>query len=416
MLELTTAIVKSLGYAAALTAAGTALAQATLARASGTAVPALGGLARWAGVIVVITAGCMAFLYVERLGGEADSAALDAVLRSPLGAALALHAAGGLWLSLAAGRRAAPVGALLILVAFGVVGHSASRGLLTSATIVLHVSAAAWWLGGLWLLLCASRRLADDNFAALLRAFSNQATWIVSALVAAALATAALLIDFRFDPALAYQQGLIAKLGATLALLVIAVVNRLVLSPSLLSNPKIKQRLRLTIGAELLLFAAIVSVTGWLTTYASPHDADHESKNEEIAAQVNGPIAIIDPWAPANPGGAGTAAGYMVIVNNQPVEDRLMAAQSPWAEHVSLHASSVKNRMALMREIDALSIPAHGRIKLRRGVYHLMFSGLYAPFVERDTIPVELIFERAGKVEILLRVRGLDGAPVHEHK
>ena len=67
-------------------------------------------------------------------------------------------------------------------------------------------------------------------------------------------------------------------------LLVIAVVNRLVLSTSLLSNPKVRQRLRLTIGAELLLFAAIVSVTGWLTTYASPHDADHESKNEEIAA------------------------------------------------------------------------------------------------------------------------------------
>lgn len=415
MLELATAVIKALSYAAALTAAGIVLARATLERVNGPLVSAPIRLTRSAGLIAAIAAACLAILFIERLGGEADAAAIDAVLRSPLGAALGLQAAGGLWLFLLASRRVATIGALLILIAFGVVGHSASRGLVTSTTVVLHVAAAAWWLGGLWLLHHASRRMANDAFALLVATFSRQAVWIVSALLIAALTTAGLLLEFRFDLELAYQRGLIAKLGLVLTLLALAGINKLVLAPGLGMAPKARQRLTRMIRAELLLFSAIFAVTGWLTTYASPHDADHGDSDEQIAPQATGPIAIVEPWAPAVPDGLGTASGYMVIVNNQPFEDRLIAARSPWAEHVSLHASSVENRMATMRELDALPIPAKRRVNLKRGVYHLMFTGLYSPLVEGDTVPVTLTFERAGNLDVAFDVRGMGGEPVHRH-
>lgn len=78
------------------------------------------------------------------------------------------------------------------------------------------------------------------------------------------------------------------------------------------------------IVAELLLFTAIVSTTGYLTTYLSPHDAADASHAHGDGARPSGPIAIVDPWAPATPGNAPTGAGYMKIVNNQPVEDQLV--------------------------------------------------------------------------------------------
>lgn len=415
MLELATAVVKALGYAAALTAAGIVLARASLARAGGHTIPVPVGLARCAGAIVAILAAIMAFLFIARLGGEADAAAVDAVLRSPLGAALGLQVIGGLWLLIFAPRRMAPVGAVLILVAFGVVGHSASRGLVTSATVVLHVTAAAWWLGGLWILHHANRRMTVDAFAALVAAFSRQAIWMVTMLLIAALTTAALLLEFRFELELAYQRGLVAKLGLTLILLALAAANKLVLTPKLVTKAAARRRLTHMIRAELLLFATIFAVSGWLTAYASPHDKPHEGNAEQATPQITGPIAIIEPWAPAVPDGLGTASGYMVIVNNQPVGDQLIAARSPWAEHVSLHASMVENRMVLMREVEALRIPSNGRVNLKRGIYHLMFTGLYAPFVEGDTVPVTLTFQNAGDVEVAFSIRGSGGEALHEH-
>ena len=108
---------------------------------------------------------------------------------------------------------------------------------------------------------------------------------------------------------------------------------------------------------------------------------------------------------------------YMVIVNSQPVEDRLVAASSPWAEQLTLHASVMDGDIARMRKLGALPIPPGGRVALEPGAYHLMFSGLYAPFVAGDSVPLTLTFEQAGRVDVMLTVHPLGGQRVwgHEH-
>lgn len=411
MLEILAALVKALGYAAALSGAGITLADATLARGLASPARLLTVLLRWSGVALALAACCSTLLFLLRLGGEIDRATIEAVFLSPLGAALALQLAGGLWLALAAGRLSPLPGAALILAAFGIIGHSATRGILTSATVILHVAAAAWWLGGLWLLL-ASRH--SPAFSLLVNRFSRQAVWVVAVLLVAAMSTAALLLEFRFDPALAYQRGLMAKFALTLVLLALAGVNRLALAPRLAAEPKSHAWLRRTIVAELLLFAGIIATTAWLTTYQSPHNAPHPGHVETL--QVDGPIGIIDPWAPAMPGGIGTGAGYMVIVNNQPEGDRLIAAKSPWAEHVTLHASTMDGNIARMRNLKALEIPPGQRVTLEPGVYHLMFERMHAPFVAGDQVPLTLVFERGGEVEVTLAVQPLGSRPDQDHE
>ena len=64
-----------------------------------------------------------------------------------------------------------------------------------------------------------------------------------------------------------------AKLCVVGVLLALAGYNRRRLTPRLLhGDTSAVQALRTTIGAELLLIAAVLTITSILTTYASPHD------------------------------------------------------------------------------------------------------------------------------------------------
>lgn len=409
MLELVSAILKGLGFAAAFSGAGTVLALTTL-RAGPHSIPDVNGLIRSAGGALAICAVLMAAIYVRRLGGDLDTAMIQAMALSPLGAALGLQLCGGMLIAAAPARPGALMGAVAILLAFGLIGHAPTRGPLSAVTVTLHVAAAAWWLGGLWLLVLADR-LPDGRFALLLETFSRQAIWLVALLVPAGMATAAMLLEFRPDFARTYDQGLLAKAAITLGLLVLAATNRLVLAPRIARDVAAMGKLRWTIRSEVCLFACIFAVTAWLTTWQSPHAAVHGDHDVQVA----GPITIIDPWAPAMPGGLGTGAGYMVIVNNQASDDRLLSASSPWAEYVSLHVSIMDGNISRMSDLDALPVPAQGQAEFAQGHNHLMFTGLYAPFVAGDVVPVTLQFERAGKVQVSLRVKPLGDVITGSH-
>jgi hypothetical protein len=129
----------------------------------------------------------------------------------------------------------------------------------------------------------------------------------------------------------------------------LAAFNKLILIPRLAAGNGSRVWLRSMIAAEILLFAGVMGTTAHLVTYLSPHDAADAAHAHLGEIAVSGPIGIIQPWAPAMPGGAQTGAGYLVIVNNQPVADRLLAASN----------------IARMRELTALRVPAGGRLSLR---------------------------------------------------
>lgn len=408
MLELVSAILKGLEYAAALSGAGTVLACATL-RAGSNSVPHISGLIRAAGYTLAISSVLTAGIYVARLGGGLDTAMIHALVVSPLGVALGLQLGGAILIAIVPARKSALLGALAILLAFGFAGHAPTRGLLSAMTVTLHVTAASWWLGGLWLLVVAGRS-PDGFFVRWLETFSKQAIWLVSVLVLAGVATAVMLLECRPDFGRNYDRGLLAKSAITCGLLALAAVNRLALAPRITQDQNAIGKLRWTIRAEIGLFACVFAVTAWLTTWQSPHAAVHGDHDVQVA----GPITIIEPWAPAMPGGLGTGAGYMVIVNNQANYDRLLSASSPWAEHVSLHVSTVDGNISRMQDLEALIVPAHGRAEFAQGHKHLMFTGLYAPFVVGDVVPITLVFEKAGRIDLMMKVLPFGGS-IGEH-
>ena len=87
-------------------------------------------------------------------------------------------------------------------------------------------------------------------------------------------------------------------------------------------------------------------------------------------------------------------------------------------QRVELHRSSVENGVSEMRKVDQVAIPANKRVALEPGGLHLMMMGLKEPFKQGEKVPLTLVFEKAGKIDVELAIVPLGASPEkhEEHK
>ncbi len=127
-----------------------------------------------------------------------------------------------------------------------------------------------------------------------------------------------------------------------------------------------------------------------------------------------GSLEIGHPWSRAMPPGARTGVGYLTLANHGAEADRLVSASSPVAAEVQIHELAINDGVMTMRQLDGgLEIPANGEAKLAPGGLHMMLVGVKQPFREGEMVPLTLTFEKAGTVEVQLKVdaMGAKGAP-----
>ncbi|WP_439551739.1 copper chaperone PCu(A)C [Falsiroseomonas sp.] len=120
------------------------------------------------------------------------------------------------------------------------------------------------------------------------------------------------------------------------------------------------------------------------------------------SAQQQG-VTVASPWTRAA-GQGGTGAGFMTLRNAGPTPDRLVSARAAIARTVELHTHIHDNGVMRMRPVPAIEVPARGEVQLRPSGFHLMLIGLTAPLRQGERIPVTLVFERAGEVQVELTV------------
>jgi copper(I)-binding protein len=69
-----------------------------------------------------------------------------------------------------------------------------------------------------------------------------------------------------------------------------------------------------------------------------------------------------------------------------------------------------------MRPVPAIDLPAGQAVQLAPGGLHLMLIGLTQALNQGGRVPVTLVFERAGEVEVQLAVEGAGArGPAHRH-
>lgn len=125
-------------------------------------------------------------------------------------------------------------------------------------------------------------------------------------------------------------------------------------------------------------------------------------------------IMVMDPYARSASPTAMTGAAFMMIHNEGQTDDRLIGVASPAAKRVELHThmEDANGIMKMVHVEEGFSLPAGGAIMMERGGNHVMFMGLNDPFEQGEMIPLTLIFETAGEMEIEVPV-DLERQPGH---
>ena len=121
-----------------------------------------------------------------------------------------------------------------------------------------------------------------------------------------------------------------------------------------------------------------------------------------------GALEIGHPWARATPPTAPTGGGYLSVKNTGTEPDRLISASSPVAGAVQVHEMKMEGNVMRMRELDGpLEIKPGETVTLAPGGLHLMMMGLKAPLKQGEKIPLTLVFEKAGKIDVELLVEAM---------
>ncbi len=130
---------------------------------------------------------------------------------------------------------------------------------------------------------------------------------------------------------------------------------------------------------------AIAIMTGGVAMAGSPPDAASTTHVQHA-------------WIRLLPAGL-PAGGYAVISNTGDAPHTVTSASSTDYASVMLHHSSEKNGVSQMRMVKALTIPAHGKLTLAPGGYHLMFMHATGAVHAGDKVTVTLHFADGSKLK-----------------
>jgi periplasmic copper chaperone A len=115
------------------------------------------------------------------------------------------------------------------------------------------------------------------------------------------------------------------------------------------------------------------------------------------------PAVAVGP-AQASPPVAGSSQVVVTIENTGDGPDRLVGASTPAALGVELHRTIIEDGQARMVELEAVDVPAGGRVRFRPGDLHLMLVVPDGTVVVGGTFELTLRFDRSGEVTVPVEV------------
>ena len=216
---------------------------------------------------------------------------LYVLLQTSIGVSLVLASIGFRFLAMSATTQRILMGiaAALLVVSRVATGHPASQdpALLLVPSMTIHVAAAGFWFASLWVLLHLLRKGPLADAPGILNRFSQVAQWSVCALLAAGVLMGAVHLG-SLDALLTTEYGntLLWKLLGVAGLLVIAVVNKIWLTPQLATSYD-PGTLKRTMRLEAVLMVAVIALSTILAaTPPAAESSETASVNSSHAERV----------------------------------------------------------------------------------------------------------------------------------
>lgn len=122
----------------------------------------------------------------------------------------------------------------------------------------------------------------------------------------------------------------------------------------------------------------------------------------EAAPMPKNSISVEKPWIRPAKATQNTAL-YMTLQNGADESDCLIKADCEAAEYIELHNHIHENGIMKMRPVNKIDLQKNP-VDMKPGGLHVMLFKLKKDLSDGDKIPVTLIFEKAGKIEVLVTV------------
>lgn len=121
-----------------------------------------------------------------------------------------------------------------------------------------------------------------------------------------------------------------------------------------------------------------------------------------------GDLHIGHPYARATAPGQPAAGAYISVTNKGKTADKLVSASSPAAKTVEIHTMTMEGNVMRMRALESFDIQPDQTIKMQPGHgEHIMLIGLTQALKAGDSFPMTLVFEKAGKIDVSVKVEAL---------
>ena len=119
-------------------------------------------------------------------------------------------------------------------------------------------------------------------------------------------------------------------------------------------------------------------------------------------------VTVEGAWGRVSPMSAENGAFYMQLVNDSAEDDALLSATAELCGTVELHESYMADDGTMaMRPVEGgnIPVPAGETVELKVGSLHVMCLGVGDGFAVGQTVPVTLVFEKAGEVQVDVEIR-----------
>lgn len=132
---------------------------------------------------------------------------------------------------------------------------------------------------------------------------------------------------------------------------------------------------------------------------------------------ADGDIIVDHPYTHPAPGVVPTGIAYMTITNAGDQPDRLVGVEVSDFERASLHRTEVADGIArMLPQSDGVEIPPGETVAFEAGGLHVMLEGLGGDPIELgETFEATLVFERAGRIDIVIAVDPRGAMPRMDH-
>lgn len=114
---------------------------------------------------------------------------------------------------------------------------------------------------------------------------------------------------------------------------------------------------------------------------------------------THGDIRVMHPWASVAAVGASSPV-YMTLTNAGTEPDRLIAVEAKAAGRVEIQKAKKGGGATSYEPISAVDVGAKKTVAMQPGGMRVLLADLKEPLRHEYTVPLTLVFERAGRVEI----------------